>query len=180
MEIEQGHPLVSVIMGSVSDWEIMKGAVDYLEGLGIPFELMALSAHRTPDAVATFAREARARGVEVIIAGAGGAAHLPGVIAAYTDLPVLGVPIQGGNHAVSGLDAILSILQMPAGVPVATMALNGAKNAAIFATQILGLKHAAISQLVLREKYALAEKVTKANQELDEKSFEHRIKYNLA
>jgi len=132
------NPQVSIIMGSLSDMPVMEEAARFLEQMEIPFEINALSAHRTPDKVADFARNASQRGVRVIIAGAGGAAHLPGVIAAYADIPVIGVPVKSSN-SLAGLDSILSILQMPAGIPVATMALDGARNAAIFAAGILAL-----------------------------------------
>lgn len=168
--------LVSIIMGSVSDMSVMSGAADYLDGLGIPFELEALSAHRTPEAVISFAVGAQSRGVEVIIAGAGGAAHLPGVIASSTVLPVIGVPIMLSSGAVGGLDSVLSILQMPSGIPVATMALGGARNAAILATQILGLKYDWISRLVREEKSELRVKVEAANRELGGVEYEHRVK----
>ena len=127
--------LVSIIMGSTSDMKGMRAAGECLDERDIPFEIHALSAHRTPELVSKFAKEALGRGVKVIIAGAGGAAHLPGVIAASTTLPVIGVPIRSVT-SVEGLDSILSILQMPSGIPVATMALDGAKNASIFAMQI--------------------------------------------
>lgn len=156
---------VSIIMGSTSDLKIMEAAARLLDGMEIPYEISALSAHRTPELVARFAREAAARGVKVIIAGAGGAAHLPGVIASMTPLPVIGVPIRSTN-SISGLDSILSILQMPSGIPVATMALDGAQNAAIFAAQILAAGDAAIMQRVADFKQQLAGKIERANAEL--------------
>jgi 5-(carboxyamino)imidazole ribonucleotide mutase len=130
-------PLVSVIMGSKSDWETMSHAVEMLRRFDVPHEAQIVSAHRTPDRMAKFAKEAEARGVEVIIAGAGGAAHLPGMTAAHTILPVLGVPVQ--SHALHGTDSLLSIVQMPAGVPVGTLAIGkaGATNAALLAISIL-------------------------------------------
>ncbi len=130
--------LVAVVMGSRSDWETMRPAAQTLEKLGIPFEKRVLSAHRTPDVLFDYAASAEARGLEVIIAGAGGAAHLPGMIAAKTVLPVLGVPVQ--SRALNGLDSLLSIVQMPAGIPVGTLAIgsSGATNAALFAAAILG------------------------------------------
>ena len=130
-------PKVSIIMGSVSDMPIMEEAAKFLDELNIPFEINALSAHRTPDLVLDFARNAHTRGVKVIIAGAGGAAHLPGVVAALTPLPVIGVPIKS-SISIDGWDSILSILQMPAGIPVATVALDNARNAGILAVQIIG------------------------------------------
>lgn len=129
---------VGIIMGSDSDKEIMKEAADYLDSVGVSNELRVVSAHRTPKKMFAYAEKAKSRGLKIIIAGAGGAAHLPGMVAAITSLPVIGVPIKS-NHSLNGWDSILSILQMPNGVPVATMALNGAKNAAIFAAKILAL-----------------------------------------
>jgi 5-(carboxyamino)imidazole ribonucleotide mutase len=130
-------PLVSVIMGSTSDWETMKNAADILEEFGVAHECKVVSAHRTPDLLFEFAKSAESRGIEVIIAGAGGAAHLPGMCASQTVLPVLGVPVQ--SKALSGMDSLLSIVQMPAGIPVGTLAIGnaGAKNAALFAVSIL-------------------------------------------
>lgn len=124
-------------MGSTSDWEVMSAAVDTLEQFGVDYEKRVVSAHRTPDLMAEYAKSARERGIGVIIAGAGGAAHLPGMVAAMTDLPVVGVPVK--SRALNGLDSLLSIVQMPAGVPVATVAINGAKNAALIAVSILSL-----------------------------------------
>ena len=128
---------VGVIMGSTSDWEVMSAAVETLEAFGVEYEKRVVSAHRTPDLMAEYAKSARSRGIGVIIAGAGGAAHLPGMVAAMTDLPVVGVPVK--SRALNGLDSLLSIVQMPAGVPVATVAINGAKNAALIAVSILSL-----------------------------------------
>lgn len=130
-------PLVGVIMGSVSDWETMRHAVEYLERLGVPCEKDVVSAHRTPDKLAEYAKTAESRGLRAIIAGAGGAAHLPGMTAAFTPLPVLGVPVE--SHALKGQDSLLSIVQMPGGVPVATFAIGkaGAINAALFAAALL-------------------------------------------
>jgi 5-(carboxyamino)imidazole ribonucleotide mutase len=130
-------PRVGIIMGSKSDLETMRAAATTLEELGVPFELRVVSAHRTPDLMFRYASEAKARGIEVIIAGAGGAAHLPGMVATKTNLPVIGVPVE--SKALKGLDSLLSIAQMPAGVPVATMAIGGAANAALFAARILAL-----------------------------------------
>ena len=129
-------PKVSIIMGSTSDLKIMEAAAEFLDQMEVPYEINALSAHRVPEMVAEFAKNAHTRGVKVIIAGAGGAAHLPGVIAATTPLPVIGIPIKSSN-SIDGWDSILSILQMPAGISVATMALDGARNGAILAVQIL-------------------------------------------
>ena len=168
-------PLVSIIMGSVSDMPVIKPAADFLDEMGIPFEMNALSAHRTPEQVAAFASGAAKRGVKVIIAAAGGAAHLPGVIAASTTLPVIGVPVKSSN-SMDGWDSVLSILQMPSGIPVATMALDGAKNAAIFALQILSTGDAALAAKLADFKMSLKSKVTKANEDL--KKIEYKFKTN--
>ncbi len=138
-------PIVGIVMGSDSDLPTMQAAADTLKLFNIPFELTVVSAHRTPDRMVQYAKTARERGLKVIIAGAGGAAHLPGMIAAITSLPVIGVPIKSSNSA-DGWDSILSILQMPGGVPVATVALNGAKNAGLLAAQILGSADSKIGQ----------------------------------
>lgn len=151
---------VSIIMGSSSDLSIMEAAFKFLDEQEIPFEVYALSAHRTPEEVADYAREASRRGIEVIIAGAGMAAHLPGVIAAYTPLPVIGVPIKS---SLGGLDAALAILQMPPGVPVATVAVNGAQNAAILAMQILATADPAMRAKVIAHKEKLKQKVMMAD-----------------
>ena len=132
-------PLVGVIMGSKSDWEYMKEAVDVLKSFGVSYEVKIVSAHRTPEFMVDYAKTARSRGIEVIIAGAGGAAHLPGMTASLTTLPVIGVPIPSKN--LNGLDSLLSIVQMPYGVPVATVAIGGAKNAALLAIRILSIKY---------------------------------------
>lgn len=134
---------VGVIMGSTSDYEVMAGAVEMLEQFGVAFEKRVVSAHRTPDLLCSYAKSARERGLQVIIAGAGGAAHLPGMVASMTTLPVVGVPVK--SRALNGLDSLLSIVQMPAGVPVATTAINGAKNAALIAVSILALKDEALA-----------------------------------
>jgi len=138
-------PRVSVIMGSSSDWETLAAAAETLEALGVDFETRVVSAHRTPDLLVAHATGAKARGVQVIIAGAGGAAHLPGMVAAHTPLPVLGVPVQ--SQALRGIDSLLSIVQMPAGIPVGTLAIGraGATNAALLAASILGLQDAAVA-----------------------------------
>ena len=135
--------IVGIIMGSDSDLNIMQAAADVLKTFNIPFELTVVSAHRTPERMVDYAKNARKRGLKVIIAGAGGAAHLPGIVAAITSLPVIGVPIKSSN-SIDGWDSVLSILQMPAGVPVATVALNGSKNAGLLAAQIIGSSDAAI------------------------------------
>ncbi|HLA53979.1 MAG TPA: 5-(carboxyamino)imidazole ribonucleotide mutase [Flavitalea sp.] len=133
----KSQPLIGIIMGSDSDLPVMQASAELLKQFGIPFELTVVSAHRTPDRMMNYARTARTRGLKVIIAGAGGAAHLPGMVAALTSLPVIGVPVNSSN-SIDGWDSILSILQMPAGIPVATVALNGARNAAILAASIVG------------------------------------------
>lgn len=158
-------PLVSIIMGSTSDLPVMEKACKWLEEQEIPFEMNALSAHRTPDAVERFAKGAKARGVKVIIAGAGMAAALPGVIAASTPLPVIGVPIKG---MLDGLDAMLSIIQMPPGIPVATVGVNGAQNAAILAAEMIALGDETIATKVDAWKAGLGKKIEKANQDLAE------------
>lgn len=149
---------VAIIMGSNSDLPIMQEAANALKQFDIPFEMEIVSAHRTPDLMRSFASEAAARGIKVIIAGAGGAAHLPGMVASYTTLPVIGVPVKSSN-SIDGWDSVLSILQMPAGVPVATVALNGAKNAGILAAQILGTTDSDIQGKLIAFKTELTEKV---------------------
>ena len=147
-EIDAISPLVGVIMGSQSDWETMRHAAETLARLGVPYEARIVSAHRTPDLMFEYASAAEARGIEVIIAGAGGAAHLPGMVAAKTVLPVLGVPAE--SRALKGMDSLLSIVQMPAGIPVGTLAIGraGAVNAALLAGSILGAKHPEIREAV--------------------------------
>lgn len=135
---------VGIIMGSTSDYEVMHAAVETLESFGVEFEKRVVSAHRTPDLLVEYAKSARERGIGVIIAGAGGAAHLPGMVASMTALPVVGVPVK--SRALNGLDSLLSIVQMPAGVPVATTAINGAKNAALIAVSILALSDKALAE----------------------------------
>ncbi len=168
------NPLVSIIMGSTSDMGVMKQAAEFLNEMEIPFEINALSAHRVPQQVMEFAGNAASRGVKVIIAGAGGAAHLPGVIAAITPLPVIGVPVNSSN-SIDGWDSILSILQMPAGIPVATVALDGAKNAAILALQILATGDQARMDQMVKFKKDLAKKIVKANEELDEVKYKFKV-----
>ena len=146
-------PRVGIIMGSDSDLNIMQEAAQILEQFSVPFELTIVSAHRTPERMMDYAREAAGRGIQVIIAGAGGAAHLPGMVASITTLPVIGVPIKSSN-SIDGWDSVLSILQMPAGVPVATVALNGAKNAGLLAVQILGSADQAIAKQMAAYKQA--------------------------
>jgi 5-(carboxyamino)imidazole ribonucleotide mutase len=168
------QPRVSIIMGSTSDMPIMEEAAKILEDFKIYFEINALSAHRTPDKVMDFAKKAYDRGIRVIIAGAGGAAHLPGVIAACTPCPVIGVPIKSSN-SIDGWDSILSILQMPSGIPVATVALNGAANAAILATQMLATGDAELLQAIRDYKEKLKSKVIKANDDLAKVKFNFKV-----
>ncbi|MCF0172199.1 MAG: 5-(carboxyamino)imidazole ribonucleotide mutase [Bacteroidales bacterium] len=166
-------PLVSIIMGSTSDLPVMKPAADFLDEMEIPFEINALSAHRVPRQVAEFAEGAAERGIKVIIAAAGGAAHLPGVIAASTPLPVIGVPVNSSN-SIKGIDSILSILQMPSGIPVATMAVDGAKNGAILALQILALSDSALMDKMVAFKKGLEKKIVKANEEMAKVEYKHK------
>ena len=164
--------IVSVIMGSTSDLPVMKKATDFLNEMQIPFEVNALSAHRTPEAVEAFAKGAKERGIKVIIAAAGMAAALPGVIAASTTLPVIGVPIRGS--VLDGVDALYSIIQMPPGIPVATVAINGAMNAAILAVQILALADAELATKFADYKTGLKNKIVKANEELKEVKYTYK------
>lgn len=166
-------PLVSIIMGSMSDYKVMEEAAKFLEEMEIPFEMNALSAHRTPEKVEEFTRTAETRGLKVIIAGAGMAAHLPGVIAAGTTLPVIGVPLRA---TLEGIDALLSIIQMPPGIPVASVGVNAARNAAIVATQVLALSDEQIARKLKAFKADLKNKVIQANNELAEVKF--RFKTN--
>jgi 5-(carboxyamino)imidazole ribonucleotide mutase len=157
------EPVVSIIMGSTSDLPVMEKAAQVLNDFRIPFEINALSAHRTPEEVEKFARSAAIRGIKVIIAAAGMAAHLPGVIAAMTPLPVIGVPI---NASLEGLDSIFSILQMPPGIPVATVGVNAAQNAGILAAQIIGTGDSEVMKEVIKHKEGLKKKIVEANEEL--------------
>ena len=166
-------PLVSIIMGSTSDMPVMQEAAQFLNDMQIPFEINALSAHRTPDLVADFSKNAASRGIKVIIAAAGGAAHLPGVIAASTPLPVIGVPIKA-SMSMDGWDSILSIIQMPPGIPVATVGINAAKNSAILACQILLLTDPEIKTRVEKFKNSLAQKIAKANEDLAKIKFDYK------
>ncbi len=156
-------PIVSIIMGSTSDLPVMEDAAKILDDFQIPFEINALSAHRTPEEVEKFARSASDRGIRVIIAAAGMAAHLPGVIAAMTTIPVIGVPIKA---SLDGWDSILSILQMPPGIPVATVGVNAARNAGILAVQILAVGNPELTEKLIQFKDSLKEKIVKANQDL--------------
>ncbi|MCB9020593.1 MAG: 5-(carboxyamino)imidazole ribonucleotide mutase [Chitinophagales bacterium] len=163
-------PVVSIIMGSDSDLSVMKDAAEVLEHFGIPVEVTVVSAHRTPQRMVDFATHAHERGIRVIIAGAGGAAHLPGMVASISPLPVIGVPVRSSN-SIDGWDSILSILQMPNGVPVATVALNAAKNAGILAAQILASTDADLQQKVLAYKQDMKETVEKKAKKLEEKGW---------
>ncbi|MDX5325209.1 MAG: 5-(carboxyamino)imidazole ribonucleotide mutase [Bacteroidota bacterium] len=160
--------MIGIIMGSKSDLPIMQEAADVLKELGVPFEITIVSAHRTPERMFDYAREAHKRGLKVIIAGAGGAAHLPGMVASLSPLPVIGVPVKSRN-SIDGWDSVLSILQMPAGVPVATVALDGARNAGILAAQIIGSQNAEILENVMRFKEGLKTKVLRSVEEMDNK-----------
>ncbi len=164
-------PIVSIIMGSTSDLPVMEKAAKFLEEMQIPFEMNALSAHRTPAEVEAFAQGAKERGLRVIIAGAGMAAALPGVIAASTTLPVIGVPIKG---MLDGLDAMLSIIQMPSGIPVATVGVNGAQNAAILAVEMLALSDDALAERLAAYKEGLKQKIVKANADLKEVKYQYK------
>ena len=161
------QPSVAIIMGSKSDLKIMQDAADILKIFGVEYDLTVVSAHRTPDSMRTYAMEAKSKGIKVIIAGAGGAAHLPGMVAAYTTLPVIGVPIKSSN-SIDGWDSVLSILQMPGGVPVATVALNGAKNAGILAAQILATTDDTLSKKLEDYKKKMEEDVLKSAKEMKE------------
>ena len=165
-------PLVSIIMGSTSDLPVMQKAAQMLDDMQVPFEMNALSAHRTPSEVERFAREAEGRGLKVIIAAAGMSAALPGVIAAQTTLPVIGVPIKG---MLDGLDALLSIVQMPPGIPVATVGVNGAQNAAVLACEMLALTDETLAKRMRDYKKGLAQKIVKANEELAEVKYKFKI-----
>ena len=167
------EPIVSIIMGSTSDLPVMEKAAEILNNFRIPFEMNALSAHRTPDEVEKFAKNAEARGIKVIIAAAGMAAHLPGVIAAMTPLPVIGVPIKA---SLEGLDSIFSILQMPPGIPVATVGVNAAQNAGILAAQIIATGDKKMMTEIIKYKESLKMKIVQANEEL--KSVKYQYKTN--
>ena len=157
---------VGIIMGSQSDLNVMREAADILDELGVAFEITVVSAHRTPDRMMEYAKSAEQRSLKVIIAGAGGAAHLPGMTASFTSLPVIGVPIKSSN-SIDGWDSVLSILQMPSGVPVATVALNGAKNAGILAAQIVALSNPETNQKLIKFKESLKEKVYNSIEEVE-------------
>ena len=165
------NPVVSIIMGSTSDLPVMKKAADLLNEFQVPFEMHALSAHRTPKEVEEFSTQAAGRGIKVIIAGAGMAAHLAGVVAAQTPVPVIGVPLTG---SIEGLEAMLAMIQMPPGIPVATVALNGAMNAGILAVQILAVADPVLAEKFVTYKQNLAQKIVKANKELAELKYEYK------
>ena len=158
------NPIVGIIMGSDSDLPVMKAAADFLSHLEIPFELTVVSAHRTPKRMISYAESAKQRGLKVIIAGAGGAAHLPGMVASVTSLPVIGVPVKSSN-SIDGWDSVLSILQMPNGVPVATVALNAAKNAGILAAEILAVSDESITEKLISFKNEMKEDVERKAKE---------------
>ncbi|MBL6949599.1 MAG: 5-(carboxyamino)imidazole ribonucleotide mutase [Bacteroidales bacterium] len=166
------NPIVSIIMGSTSDLPVMEAAAKFLDDQKIPFEMNALSAHRTPEKVEEFATGAQTRGIKVIIAAAGMAAHLPGVIASMTTLPVIGVPIKA---SLDGMDALLAIVQMPPGIPVATVGINGALNAAILAAEMLALSDEAIQEKMVTFKENLKKKIVKANEELTDIKFNYKV-----
>jgi len=165
-------PLVSIIMGSTSDYPVMEAAAKFLDEHEIPFEINALSAHRTPEEVEKFAKGAEERGLKVIIAAAGMAAHLPGVIASMTTLPVIGVPIKA---SLEGLDALLAIVQMPPGIPVATVGINASLNAGILAAQMIALADTRVASALHQHKKQLKSKIIKANEELSKIKFTHKI-----
>jgi 5-(carboxyamino)imidazole ribonucleotide mutase len=168
-------PVVGIIMGSQSDLNIMKEAAEFLEELSIAYELTVVSAHRTPLRMVEYAEKARARGIKVIVAGAGGAAHLPGMVASLTSLPVIGVPIKSSN-SIDGWDSVLSIVQMPAGVPVATVALNGARNAGILAAQIIGSFDKALGKRLDKFKSNLKKKVESSAKTIETKGWQSVLK----
>jgi len=163
-------PFVGIIMGSQSDLKVMRQAAEFLEEMEIPFEVTIVSAHRTPTRMVKYATEARERGLKVIVAGAGGAAHLPGMVASLTSLPVIGVPVKSSN-SIDGWDSVLSILQMPSGVPVATVALDGARNAGILAAQIIGTNDAKVAARLDKFKQQLEAKVEDAVKEIAQKGW---------
>lgn len=163
-------PLVGIIMGSQSDLPVMKEAAVILEELEVPYELTIVSAHRTPERMIDYAHAAKEKGLKVIIAGAGGAAHLPGMVASLTPLPVVGVPVKSSN-SIDGWDSVLSILQMPGGIPVATVALDGAKNAGILAAEMIGAFDKSIGKNIEKYKTGLKEKVLKSAKEVEEKGW---------
>lgn len=171
------NPIVSIIMGSQSDLPVMSQAAEFLESMDIPYELTIVSAHRTPERMMTFAKEASNRGIKVIIAGAGGAAHLPGMVSSLTHLPVIGVPVKSSN-SIDGWDSILSILQMPNGIPVATVALNAAKNAAILSAEILAINNPELENRLIQFRTKQTQKVLDQVDQLNKQKNEHPHKIN--
>ncbi|MEO1098032.1 MAG: 5-(carboxyamino)imidazole ribonucleotide mutase [Bacteroidota bacterium] len=167
------QPVVGIIMGSQSDLRIMKDAAEILEELGVSFELTIVSAHRTPHRMIEYAESAKSRGLKAIIAGAGGAAHLPGMVASLTTLPVIGVPVKSSN-SIDGWDSVLSILQMPGGIPVATVALDGAKNAGILAAEIVGAYDEEVSGTLSKYKEGLKNKVLDSVKQIDESGWKNK------
>ncbi|WP_271629542.1 5-(carboxyamino)imidazole ribonucleotide mutase [Caldicellulosiruptor sp. DIB 104C] len=167
-------PLVGIIMGSDSDLPVMKEAAKVLEDFGVEYEMTIVSAHRTPERMVKYAKEAEERGIEVIIAGAGGAAHLPGMVASISSLPVIGVPVK--TSSLNGLDSLLSIVQMPAGIPVATVAINNAKNAGILAAEILGVKYPEIRKKIAEYKERMKNEVEEKAKELEEAGYKEYLK----
>lgn len=174
LQMSSMQPLVGIIMGSDSDLSVMQAAADLLKDFAIPHELTVVSAHRTPQRMIEYAQQAKKRGLKVIIAGAGGAAHLPGMVAAVTTLPVIGVPIKSSN-SIDGWDSVLSILQMPNGVPVATVALNAAKNAGILAAQILGTNEPSIAEKIASYKKTLDIEVMSKVERLKQEGWENKF-----
>lgn len=174
LQMSTMQPLVGIIMGSDSDLSVMQAAADLLKDFSIPYELTVVSAHRTPQRMVEYAQQAKNRGLKVIIAGAGGAAHLPGMVAAVTTLPVIGVPIKSSN-SIDGWDSVLSILQMPNGVPVATVALNAAKNAGILAAQILGTNESTIAEKIASYKKTLDTEVMSKVEKLKKEGWENKF-----
>jgi len=169
-----GNPLVGIIMGSDSDLIVMKDAAQVLEEFGVPYEITIVSAHRTPERMFEYAKKAEERGIEVIIAGAGGAAHLPGMTASITTLPVIGVPVKASN--LEGLDSLLSIVQMPKGIPVATVAINNAKNAGLLAVSILGIKYPQLREKLKMYRELMKQKVLKKADELENNGYTNYLK----
>ena len=174
INLNMNSPRVGIIMGSDSDLEVMKNAAIILDELDIAFEIKVVSAHRTPERMVEYAKTSKTRGIEVIIAGAGGAAHLPGMVASMTQVPVIGVPVK--LKELDGLDSLLSIVQMPGGVPVATVAINNAKNAGILAVQILGVKDDELREKIEKYKNEMSEEVEKKAQKLEELKYEQYLK----
>ena len=164
------NPLVGIIMGSTSDLKVMTDAADILDELGVAYELTIVSAHRTPERLFEYAKNAKSKGLKAIIAGAGGAAHLPGMVASLTPLPVIGVPVKSSN-SIDGWDSVLSILQMPGGVPVATVALDGAKNAGILAAQIIGAFDQGLGERIVAYKEGLKTKVIDGARQIEKDGF---------